>query len=136
VQQDGGLAELSDRWLLPYRGLNVSQITVDYAVTFLLEGQVTIVIEGDATLADRPGRAPGAQTVELHPGRQDVAAALSLFGATVNSAVAFKTGTLRLVLDHFQLTVRADPHYEAWNVVGPGGVRLVCMPGGQLAMWT
>jgi hypothetical protein len=136
VQQDGGLAELSDRWLLPYRGLNVSQITVDYALTFLLEGQASIVIEGDATLADRPGRAPGAQTVELHPGRQDVAAALSLFGATVNSAVAFKTGTLRLVLDHFQLTVRADPHYEAWNVVGPGGMRLVCMPGGQLAIWT
>jgi len=41
------------------------------------------VIENDATLADRPGRAPDVQTVELHPGRQDVASALTLFGATV-----------------------------------------------------
>jgi hypothetical protein len=136
VQQEGGLAELPDRWVLPYRGLKISQITVDYALTFSLEGQATIVIESDATLADRPGRAPEARTVELHPGRQDVGSALTLFGATVNSGVAFKAGTLRLVLDHFQLTVRADPHYEAWNVVGPGDMRLVCMPGGQLAVWT
>ena len=136
AQQDGGLAELPDRWVLPYRGLKISQITVDYQLTFLLEGQASIVIESDATLADRPGRAPEAQTVELHPERQDVASALTLFGATVNSGVAFKTGTLRLVLGHFQLTVRADPQYEAWNVVGPGGIRIVCRPGGQLVIWT
>jgi hypothetical protein len=55
------LAELPDRWLLPYRGLNISQLTVDFVLTFLLEGQASIIIEGDATLADRPGRAPGAQ---------------------------------------------------------------------------
>ena len=136
AQQDRGLAELPDRWLLPHRGLKITQITVDYTLTFSLEGHATIVIESDATLADRPGRAPGIRTVELHPARQDVGSALALFGATVNSAVAFKTGTLRLILDHFQLTVRADPHYEAWNVVGPGDMRLVCMPGGQLAIST
>jgi hypothetical protein len=72
----------------------------------------------------------------LHPRRQDVAPALALFGATLSSAVAFKTGTLRLVLGHFQLTVRADPQYEAWNVAGPGDIRLICMPGGQLSIWT
>jgi hypothetical protein len=134
-QQFRGLEELSDRWLLPCRGLKVSQIMVDYALTFSLEGRAAIVIENDATLADRPGRAPGARTVELHPGRQDVGSALTLFGTTVNSAVAFKAGTLRLMLDHFQLIVRADPHYEAWSVTGPGDVRLVCTPGGQLAVW-
>jgi hypothetical protein len=116
--------------------MKISQITVDYALTFSLEGQAEIVIENDAILADRPGRAPDVETVELHPGRQDVGSALILFGATVNSGIAFKTGTLRLVLDHYQLTVRPDPHYEAWNVVGPGDMRLVCMPGGQLAIWT
>jgi Family of unknown function (DUF6188) len=136
AQKDGGLTELPDRWVLPYRGLKISQITVDYALTFLLEGQASIAIESDATLADRTGRTPEAQTVELHPGRQDVASALTLFGATVNSGVAFKTGTLRLVLDHFQLTIPADAHHEAWNVVGPGDIRLVCTPGGQLAIWT
>ena len=134
-KQDGGLAELPDRWVLPYRGMKISQIRVDYALTFSLEGQAWIAIEGEAMLADHPGRAPGARTVELHPSRQDVGSALTLFGATVNSGVAFKTGTLRLVLGHFQLTVRADPDYEAWNVAGPGDTRVVCMSGGQLAVW-
>lgn len=77
-QQFRGLEELSDRWLLPCRGLKVSQIMVDYALTFSLEGRAAIVIENDATLADRPGGAPGAGTVELHPGRQDVGSALTL----------------------------------------------------------
>lgn len=130
------LGRVPDRWVLPCRGLKISQIRVDYALTFLLEGQASVVIQGDAMLADRPGRAPEAQAVKLHPGRQDVAAALALFGATVNSGVAFKAGTLRLVLGHFQLTVDPDPDCEAWNVVGPGDIRLVCMPGGQLAIWT
>jgi hypothetical protein len=136
ARQDRELAELPDRWLLPYRGMKISQITVDCALTFSLEGQAVVVIESDATLADRPGRAPGVQTVELHPGRQDVASALALYGATINSGVAFKNGTFRLVLDHYQLTVRPDSRYEAWNVVGPGNLRLVCTPGGQLAIWT
>lgn len=39
ARQDRGLAELSDRWLLPYQGMRISQITVDYALTFLLEGR-------------------------------------------------------------------------------------------------
>lgn len=67
--------------------------------------------------ADGPGRVPEARTVDLHPGRQDVGSALTLFGAIVKSAVAFKTGTFRLVLDHFRLTVRADPYYGAWNEI-------------------
>jgi hypothetical protein len=119
TQQDRGLVELPDRWLLPYRGMKVTRVLVDYALTLLLKGQAEIVIESPATLADRLGRAPGAQTAELHPCRQDVATALRLFGTTVNSGVAFKTGVLRLVLDHYQVSVRPDPDYEAWNVVGP-----------------
>jgi hypothetical protein len=136
AQQDRGLMELADRWLLPYRGMKITRISVDHALTFLLQGQAEIVIENMATLADRPGRAPDARTVELHPDRQDVASALRLFGATVNSGVAFKTGALRLVLGHYQLSVRPDPDYEAWNVVGPGDMRLACMPGGQIAVRT
>lgn len=112
------------------------EFSVDQALTFSLEGKADVVIENVATLADRPGRAPGIRVVELYPDRQDVASALPLFGTSVNSGVVFNTGTLRLVLDHFQLTVKADPDYEAWNVTGPGGPRIVCMPGGQLAVWT
>jgi hypothetical protein len=66
-----------------------------------------------------------------------VATALGLFGAKVLSAVAFKTGSLRLVFGNgFHLNSRADPDFEAWEVLGPEGRRIIPMPGGELAIWS
>ncbi|MFB7446116.1 MULTISPECIES: DUF6188 family protein [Streptomyces] len=68
---------------------------------------------------------------------QDVAAAPALFGAKALSAVAFKSGTLRLVFDTgHHLTCSSDPSFEAWQVTGPAGWRFVSLPGGDLAVWT
>jgi hypothetical protein len=73
---------------------------------------------------------------ELHPSRQDVAAGLALFGARVLSAVAFKSGSLRLAFSGGHLLrVAPDPVYEAWTASGPDGLLLVCMPGGSLTVW-
>ncbi|MFD9124569.1 DUF6188 family protein [Kitasatospora sp. NPDC059571] len=80
----------------------------------------------------------GRQDVHLDPGKRDVAAALGLFGAKVLSAVAFKSGSLRLVFDTgCHLTSLADPSFEAWEVevLGPGGWRIISTPGGKLAVW-
>ncbi|MFF4518496.1 DUF6188 family protein [Streptomyces mirabilis] len=53
------------------------------------------------------------------------------------SAVAFKSGTLRLVFDTgHHLTCSSDPSFEAWQVTGPAGWRFVSLPGGDLAVWT
>ena len=75
--------------------------------------------------------------VFLDPGRQDVVAALGLFGARILSAVATKTGSLRLIFDNgFHLNSRADPDFEAWELIEPGGWRIISMPGGKLAVWS
>ncbi|WP_330476282.1 DUF6188 family protein [Terrabacter sp. C0L_2] len=29
----------------------------------------------------------------------------------------------------------ASPDYEAWQITGPAGERIVCTPGGELASW-
>ncbi|WP_139347788.1 DUF6188 family protein [Nocardia donostiensis] len=29
-----------------------------------------------------------------------------------------------------------DAEYESWSVTGPGDYRMVCMPGGELAIWS
>ncbi|MFE5894783.1 DUF6188 family protein [Streptomyces sp. NPDC056462] len=73
----------------------------------------------------------------LKPESQDVAAALVLFGAFVLSAVAFKSGTLRLVFDtgHY-LTCSSDLSFEAWQVTGPTGWCFASLPGGDLAVWS
>jgi hypothetical protein len=26
--------------------------------------------------------------------------------------------------------------YESWNIVGPAGLRIVSLPGGELAIWS
>lgn len=61
--------------------------------------------------------------------------ALALFGAKVLSAVAFKTGSLRLVFGNGpHLTCRAGPSFETWQVTGPGGWRFASTPRGELAV--
>ncbi|MGW7074645.1 DUF6188 family protein [Streptomyces sp. NPDC054866] len=133
---ESGFAEHEDRWVLGFRGLGVTKITVDYQLSLLLEAGVWVVLEGPCRLSPDPSAGDRREKL-LDPDRQDVAAALALFGANVVSAVAFKTGTLQLAFDNgLELTCQPDPAFEAWQVTGPGGCRFVAMPGGELAVWS
>ncbi|GAA1745123.1 DUF6188 family protein [Nonomuraea bangladeshensis] len=129
------LVELEDRWLLPYRGMQVIQICVSYQLTLLLDSGAQVDVETEAELSTL--RALDRVKARLLPEQQDVAPALTLFGATVLSAVAFKSGSLRLGFDNgLQLKVKPDVRYEAWSAHGPDdGPRLVCQPGGGIAVW-
>jgi hypothetical protein len=130
-----GLTELEDRWLLPFSGLAVTQVVVDFEFGLVLGSEARVSI---ATSAELRWAAQGVvqDAVELHPERQDVAAGLALFNSSVLSAVAFKTGILRLGFgDGHLLNVAPSPTYEAWTANGPGGLLVVCMPGGSLSVW-
>ncbi|MEU3163784.1 DUF6188 family protein [Streptosporangium sp. NPDC006930] len=136
VTTPADLAELEDRWLLPYRGMQVVQVQVSYQLTLLLDGDAAVNMETTATLTSGSLSAPDAEPVQLAPERQEVAPALALFGATVVSSVAFKSGALRLVFDTgTHLNVKPDSHYEAWSTCGPDDVRFVCLPGGGLSIF-
>jgi hypothetical protein len=137
VSEPAALIEDDDRWLLPYRGMQVDQICVSYQLSLVLDGGAEITVEAPALLTVGSVSAPDARPVELVPERQDVAAAMPLFGTRILSSVAFKSGSLRVVFDSgLHLSVEPDPAYEAWGVTGPLGMRIVCMPGGGLAGWT
>jgi hypothetical protein len=130
------LVELEDRWLLPYRGMQVTQIRVSHQLTLVLDGGAQVDLEAEAVLSEGSLRASDVVTSRLAPERQEVAPALALFGATLLSSVAFKSGTLRLVFDSgMRLNVKPDAGYEAWSVHGPESLRLVCQPGGGVAVW-
>ncbi|MET8572087.1 DUF6188 family protein [Streptomyces sp. NPDC004783] len=81
-----------------------------------------VVLETPARLSSGPAHSdPG---VLLVPETQDLAAALPLFGTKVVSAVAFKSGTLRMVFqDGTHLTCPTDAAFEARQITGPGGWR-------------
>ncbi|WP_144118398.1 DUF6188 family protein [Catellatospora sichuanensis] len=136
TEQLPALVEHEDRWILPFRGLRVTQILVDYAFGLRLDDVGEVRIAGKATLGwVDAGVRP--ETITLDPERQDVAAGLAVFNADVLSSVAFKSGSLRIEFSSGHvLKARPDPQYEAWTTSGPGGMLVVSLPGGELAVWS
>ncbi|MEV7447163.1 DUF6188 family protein [Streptomyces sp. NPDC091204] len=128
-------SEHDDRWILNLRGMGVARICVDFRLTLTLDSGWEVGLEAPAQLSE--GSLLTNPGLPLTPESQDVAAALPLFGAKVLSAVAFKSGDLRMVFDSgTHLTCPADPSFEAWQISGPGGWRFVSLPGGDLAAWS
>ncbi|MFD6890164.1 DUF6188 family protein [Streptomyces sp. NPDC059957] len=127
--------ECEDRWNLNLRGGRVTKITVDFWLVLILDLDGQVVLESPVSLSH--GTVHADRPILLTPESQDVAAALALFGGSVLSAVAFKSGTLRLVFDTgHHLTCPPDPSFEAWQVTGPRGWLFTSLPGGDLAVWT
>jgi hypothetical protein len=127
--------ELDDRWILNLRGSRIIKISVDFRLTLTLDSRWEVVLEGPILLSNGPLDARLSE--RLNPQTRDVAAAHNLRGAEVRSAVAFKTGSLRVVFDTgTHLRCPADPSYEAWHITGPGGRQYVSLPGGGIAVWT
>lgn len=115
--------------------MSVSKISVDFRLVLVLDSGWEVALETPVSLSHGTGHA--TTPVFLTPESQDVAAGSALFGARVMSAVAFKSGMLRLVFDTgHHLTCSSDPSFEAWQVTGPTGWRLVSLPGGELAVWS
>ncbi|PWI05578.1 hypothetical protein DIZ27_38510 [Streptomyces sp. NWU339] len=135
VSTEESPVEHEDRWVLNLRAMSVTKITVDFRLVLALDSDWEVALEAPVDLSH--GTARANPSVLLNPESQDVAGALALFGANVLSAVAFKSGTLRLVFDTgHHLTCSSDPSFEAWQVTGPRGWRFASLPGGDLAVWT
>lgn len=60
----------------------------------------------------------------------------ALIGRAVDTAEVSERGLLTLAFEGgVVISVEPDTRYEAWTVAGPAGVKLVCMPGGEVAVW-
>ncbi len=131
------LTEHDDRWILPFRGLAVSQIQVDFAFGLVFDDVCAVRISNTASLGWINVAEKKPEKIALDPERQAVAAGLVLFfNAEVTSAVAFKSGALRITFgDGHLLNVKPDPNYEAWTATGPDGMLIVSLPGSGLAVW-
>jgi hypothetical protein len=54
-------------------------------------------------------------------------------GATITQLLVAEDGHLGVQLGDRLLSARVADDYEAWQVAGQDGERLICMPGGELA---
>ncbi|MFE0511067.1 DUF6188 family protein [Streptomyces sp. NPDC058964] len=135
MSTEEGPVEHVDRWNLSLQGMPVTRISTEIRLVLSLHSDWEIAVEAPVRLSHGPVHV--GPSVLLNPETESIAPALELLGARVLSAVAFKSGTLRLVFDTgHHLTCSPDPSFEAWQVMGPAGWRIVSLPGGGLAVWT
>ncbi|MEV3904066.1 DUF6188 family protein [Mycobacterium sp. NPDC050551] len=115
-------------------GRTVTSVHVEYTLQVRLSDTYNVTVESPFRfhLSDR--------SVELSPEADPdkVRARLSrLVGHRIVDARVSEAGALTIGFDDStRLTVEPDPNYEAWNVSGPAGFLVVCVPGGELAIWT
>jgi hypothetical protein len=118
---------------LGLRGRTVTSIHVEYALYLRLSDRYDVTAESPFRLHLRD------RSVELSPEADpdEVRALLGrLVGHRIVDARVSETGSLTICFDDStRLSVDPDPAYEAWNVSGPAGFLIVCVPGGELAIW-
>jgi hypothetical protein len=110
----------------------VSQL-VEYTVALHLSDGFFIRIESPFTL-DLPDR-----SISLSPedsSAESFAPLRDLVGRVVTESTVDDAGALTVAFEgDARLLVEPDSAYEAWTVSGPRGMMVVCMPGGELAIW-
>lgn len=124
--------ESDNSWTLVALRGDVTAVTFDYALTIVVDAEASVRIEDRFTL-----RYEGS-TFDLDPTGDplQLAPALRLVRARVDSAQAFDDGSLQLVLENdVRVEVGASQDFEAWTVSCPSGALMVSMPGGELAVW-
>jgi hypothetical protein len=112
------VTELEDRWILPLRGAAITRIEPGEQTVFTLDSDVRIIVGEHAYFTEGPVTGPEVEKTEL--GQIDRGLLQSSIGARVVSAIGFKSGTLRIVLDngwHLNVT-RAQPLVPAAVVSG------------------
>lgn len=131
------LRETEDHWLLPLVGRQVTQCCLDYALTIRLadpEASFDLRIGEAFVLCTASGE---ELTIEPEGNPVQVAPAFSVLRQAVVHALAYKDGRLEVAFsDGSSIRVPVGHEYEAWELVGPGWLRVVSLPGGELAVWS
>lgn len=117
---------------LGLQGQLVSTQTFDYTVSFETSGGYELRIENDYILQTPHG----ALSFSPEPSNADSETLKSLAEQAISHASVENDGTLDVrFANGNELRVQPSPTYEAWTVAGPRGMKVVCMPGGELATW-
>jgi len=55
---------------------------------------------------------------------------------TVDKIIIEKTGKLEIFIDAITIEVLPHEDFEAWHISSEDGVLIICLPSGELAIWT
>lgn len=130
------LSETDGHWQLPLESCAVTQCCVDYGVTLRLDhpaGPFELRIEQVLEFVGADGAALSMNPEEDPTGLGPLLASTR---TTVTAATAFPDGRLEMSFaDGSRLSVSPSSDYEAWELAGPLGLRMVSTPGGDLTVW-
>jgi hypothetical protein len=60
---------------------------------------------------------------------------LGVLNKPVSNIRIFKTGKIEVHAESFQIIVEPASAYEAWQIYADNGLRIICVPDGDLAIW-
>ena len=125
----------SDRsWVATFNSASVEQVVIDWAVTLVIgcDGMATTIrLESPFVLTHGE-----TETLILPEEPQSTAPVLSLLRRPARSLEAFDSGALEVVLDDgWLIAAPAAEDYEPWGLTRGDGLRIVSVPGGELAVW-
>lgn len=130
------LTKQANYWELPLQGKRVSRCFLDHAfgIQFLLdsESEIAIKIEG-IFLFKRDNK---EYQLSSNEDPEVLCPAFSVLHKVVKKAIICANGDLELeFMNGSSLKVTPEYEYEAWEVTSSNGLRVVCAPGGKLAIW-
>jgi len=132
TRRQGTTVRPGQDWNLDLRGLELSYFRIDHR-TCLQFGNIaieigcpltlTLTVKGETYVLDEP---------------EGLGPLLAQYPDTLTRGTVDEDGTLRLIFDRgWTVDVPPNPHYEAWQIAGPGNALVVCGPdGGTLSVWT
>ena len=117
-----------------FSGQKLVELLIECSVVMNFEGEYGVLLICPFTLETRGAThhiAPATDPPEAFvPVR-------NLLGTSISTSNIGENGSLSLTFDDGSiLHVEPDPNYEAWNLSGPDGLVVVCMAGGELAIWS
>lgn len=133
-EQEYKLIEHDDYWVIPLSERAVSKLIIGYELTieFLGPQHEEITIWMGKTYLKVNGmeyKLSAQEPSKLGP-------LLHVMRNTVQSALAHKNGKLEIDFqDGIKLWVLPLSETESWGITGRRGLRVVSMPGGDLAIW-
>jgi hypothetical protein len=118
-----------------FSGQTVTRLRIDYRLQLWTDQGWQFNLEGRTVLVSRDVQLMEIE-VGIHLDDKDLPESLKqLEGKKLDGVMVSAGGDLALNFADAQVSVQADPRYESWQIHGPRGEIVVCMPGGELAIW-
>jgi hypothetical protein len=115
-------------------GSRLNSLECDYTVNLLFSDEWEVRIETLFMLRTPDELMTVDPSVNAERG---VVLLTALVGRKVDEAEVSQSGELVLIFEGGSvLTIGPDDDYESWTVAGPAGVKLICQPGGEVAVWS